>query len=480
MKMMRSVSRLTLVRSGITSSSLKCINNVRLLSSLPPHSIVNMPSLSPTMETGSIARWCIKEGDKFDAGTAICEVETDKATVTFDAQDEGYLAKILASVGEIKVGQPIMVTVESESAVAAFKDFVLDSTSISNNSKPVEAKPTPTPTPVASSPPVSAAPPTLSLSSSSSSSSRVIASPLARKLARETGIDLSLLQGTGPNGRIISIDVTSASPEKLASAKAASSKASSSADVSLPVAGKRLPASNGQVYSDFELSDLSKALAARMTLSKQLVPHYYLSVELNLSKLLEFRSSISTSDDKNVSVLDLLVKAAGLAVKQVPDVNGQWMDTFIRRYDQVDINVVMGTGSSIVTPVIRDVNAKGLFAISNEMAAFEDSLFKVDGVTIDENKVAPGTISIHNLGMYGIKSAAPIVLSPQAVALAFGAITDTVVPKVNCKANEDNWEVAPVMVATLSCDHRVVDGAVGAQWLAAFKTIVENPISMLL
>lgn len=156
------------------------------------------------------------------------------------------------------------------------------------------------------------------------------------------------------------------------------------------------------------------------------------------------------------------------------------MDTFVRRYDQVDINLVMGTGSSVITPVIRDVSNMGLNNISHEISSFEDALFDNSGKALDQSKLAMGTFSIHNLGMYGIKSAAPIVLPPQTCALAFGTIADAVVPSVGAKEGEDNWKISPVMTATLSCDHRVVDGAVGAQWLSAFKLLVENPITMLL
>jgi len=180
--------------------------------------------------------------------------------------------------------------------------------------------------------------------------------------------------------------------------------------------------------------------------------------------------------------MDFLIKASALAMKQVPDVNGSWMDTFVRRYEQVDINLVVGTGAGLITPVVRDVGSKGLRSLSAELAALEDSLFSDDeGTTIKSPVlIAPGTFSIHNLGIYGIKSAAPIVLPPQACALALGAVVETVVPRVGAKAGEENWTVAPMMVATLSCDHRVVDGAVAAQWLSAFKILVENPVAMMI
>ena len=373
--------------------------------------------------------------------------------MTFDAQDEGYLAKILVGSGDIKVGQPIMVTVDDAANVAAFSSFKLEGVAAAASAAapvaPAAAKP------VAAAPAkavVAASPP----SSSSDDGSRVVASPFARKLARDNGVDIALLKGkgSGPNGRIVAADIANA-PALLSASKAAGA-----AKTAVGKAVSTKGSSTGSVYEDFELSDLSRALADRFTKSKVHVPHYYLSVELNLAKLLELRQQLN-SDNKaddgcSVSVLDLLVKATGLAVKQVPDVNGSWNESFIRRYTQVDINLVMGAGASVVTPVIRNVNTKGLRQITSEIAGFEDNLFREDKTsgafsTIDPSALAPGTFSIHNLGMFGVKSAAPIILPPQACALAFGAVVDSVVPRAGAG---DNWEVAPVMVATLSCDHR--------------------------
>jgi len=183
-----------------------------------------------------------------------------------------------------------------------------------------------------------------------------------------------------------------------------------------------------------------------------------------------------------LSLMDFLVKATALAVRQVPDVNASWMDTFVRRYEQVDVNIVMGSGAGTITPVIRDAGKKGLKALSAEIAALDETLFEdEEGLVVrDASLIAPGTISIHNLGMFGVKAASPIILPPQACALAFGAVVDTVVPNPLAKAGEDNWKVAPIMVATLSCDHRVVDGAVAAQYLQGFKALVENPAGMIL
>ena len=180
--------------------------------------------------------------------------------------------------------------------------------------------------------------------------------------------------------------------------------------------------------------------------------------------------------------MDFLVKAAALAVKTVPDANASWMESFVRRYDQVDVNVVMGAGGGCITPVIRDCGRKGLRALSLELAALDDALFAdAEGLVVkDASLLAPGTLSVHNLGMYGVKAASPIILPPQAVALAFGSVVDTVVPRTNPRHGEDAWVVEPVMVVTISCDHRVIDGAVAAQYISAFKALVENPAGMIL
>ena len=433
--------------------------------SLPDHEIVPMPALSPTMETGSIATWNLKEGDSFEPGTAICEVETDKATVTYEAQDDGVIAKILVETGEIAVGQPIMVTVTDASDVPAFSDFVL-----ANAQAPA---PTPSGTASTSAP----AAPTSDTSaiatptpSAVSSGDRVFASPLARKLARDAGLDISLFVGSGPGGRVISADIAKG-PSKAAPATTSSAAVLSSAPPGTVAVG-----GHAGVYADFEIAEPARAFASRLVASKQQVPHFHLSVEINLEKVEALRKEL----DSDLSVMDFIIKASALSMKAVPDANGSWHDSFVRQYHQVDINIVMGTGAELTIPVIRDVGSKGLKEIANVVQDFEDGIFAEDGSTLDASKIGVGTFSIHNLGMYGVRSAAPIVLPPQGCALAIGTITDTVVPNLAAKEGEDNWKVAPVMIATLACDHRVIDGAVGAAWLASFRGLLENPMSMML
>lgn len=447
--------------------------------SYPSHILVPMPALSPTMETGSISKWLLKEGEKFSTGQAICEVETDKASVTYEATDDGFLAKILADTGELKVGAPMMITVSEESDIAAFATYTTGPAAVAATpaAAPVKA---PTPSPPTA-PAIAAAP---TPTPSSQPSGRIFASPFARKLASEASIPIaSLFPGSGPNGRVIAADVATAKVSRPATAVAtpAAPVAVTSAPVSPPVAG--LPLTGG-AFVDFAVSPMSQALAAQLTIAKQTIPHYYLSIELNLSKLMELRGQLNCAlagakSPVVISVQDIIVKAAAVAVKQVPDVNASWFEEgFVRRYEKVDVNIVMtdvNGADGVFAPVLKDVAGKGLSQIAKEVADFQSD---VANKKVSDKLV--GTISVHNLGIFGVRSCAPIVLPPQACALALGAVVDTVVPKANAKDGEDNWEVAPVLIATLSCDHRVVDGAVGAQYLSAFKALVENPTTMLM
>lgn len=464
-------------RRGTDPSRRRMFHSSTQHASLPEHQVVAMPALSPTMESGSIAKWNLKEGDAFEVGTSICEVETDKATVSFDATDDGFIAKILVREGEIKVGQPIMVTCEDAADVAAFKDFAVDAAAPAVTSA---AAPAPTPDLAPAAATAQEPAPTVPLGSVDTGD-RVFASPFARKMAREAGISIDeVAQRLGSDGgiggrRIVAADVMrAASMAAVASHTTAPATASSAAAPPTPSVDA---ARADGVYTDFVMGDAALSLAARTTHAKQVVPHYYLSVDLNLEELLKVRASFNTkSAETELSVQDFIVKAAAMAMQQVPDVNGAWMDTFVRRYHQVDINLVMGAGNFVATPVLKNVGTRGLLSIAKETAAFEEQLFDDDS-SVSAGSV--GTFSIHNLGMFGVKSAAPIVLTPQACALSLGAIIDTVVPD-DADDAENNWKVAPVMTVTLSCDHRVVDGAVGAQWLASLKSFVESPMSMLL
>jgi len=452
-----------------------------------------MPALSPTMEAGSIAKWNLKEGDKFEPGTSLCDVETDKATVSFDAQDEGYVAKILITTGEIKVGQPLLVTVEDQSAVSAFANFTIGNAASAPPSTPTPpAKEQKTQEAVLSPAPVAPAAISAAPVSSAPSGSKIFASPLAKKLIRESNDDLSRIaavlgpsRGSGPNGRIIAEDVIKAmaAPRQTQSTAAQPPAETAQVQPAQPQSQPQQALPSG-VFQDFVVSDSLRALAERFTHAKKTVPHYFLSVELDLTQLLTLRETLNAvgnskknkKDDNNdgVGVLELILKAAAGAMKVVPDANALWHDTFVRRYEQVDINLFMSAGGRTVAPVLRDVGDRGLGSLGQQIAALETDLTS-EGKEFDE---ALGTFAVHNLGVYGIRSAAPILLPPQGCALSLGAINEAIVPSGNKEG--DNWRVAPVMIATLVCDHRVVDGAVSAQWLAAFKQLVENPATILM
>jgi len=412
----------------------------------------------------------VKVGDPVSPGMAIAEIETDKASMAFEAQDDMIVAKFLVEEGqEVAVGAPIFVSVEKAGDVGAFSSFQAPAVvAAPAQAKPVAAKAVAVP---AAAPAAKAATPAATPAAAPvvarASGTRVFASPLARKLARDAGVDLSALRGTGPNGRIVAADVKNAPAASSHAAIAAATRAAGG------VANVTSGVGSTGAYADFELSELALGVAARYTHAKQVVPHYYLSIDLNLTKMLQMRKDLGGDMDTT----NFFLKAVAGAMKEVPDVNGAWMDSFVRRYEQVDINLIMGSGAGLLTPVIRDVGGKGLRELSNELSALEDSLFAdAQGSKVASTaELAPGTFSIHDLGMFGVKAAAPIVLPPQACALALGTITDTVVPHASTK-----WAVAPVMTATLSVDHRVVDGAVAAQWLSAFKTLIENPVGLML
>lgn len=427
------------------------------------------------MESGTIAAWNLGVGDSFGAGDVICSVETDKATVDFEAQDDGIVAKILADAGpaDIVCGTPILVTVEEESDVAAFADFTVEASAPEAAPEPTPAAAAPEPTPAA--PPAPAAPsPT-----PAASGERVMASPLAHKLAKELGHSLAAIAGTGPGGRIIADDVkefvpmanTAGDESAAAPAQAAPAQAAMAAPA---------PVDSGMGYTDYPLSDSARETAARLAQSKRNVPHYYLTVDLSMDALLEMRSTLNDTignDDEKIGVYELLLKASAVAMKAVPSANAAWMDSVVRVYDTVDINVAVGNGDALYTPVISDVGGRGVKAISSDLQAAVAVLDADSEGELTPNFLSMGTMTVMNLGMYGIKSCAPIIREPQSSALAFGAMENRIVPST---VEDELYKESVMMTATMSFDHRVVDGAVGAQWLAAFKSHVENPVTLLL
>lgn len=490
------------------------------------------------MESGQIARWNKKVGDEFIAGDILCEVQTDKATVDFEAQDDGIIARIIAEAGpnDVQCGEPIMITVEDVNDVGAFKDYkVKEEGSGSKGKKDGNKSSSPSDDPVDMSsksaaeeapspqPPTLAPPSPSSTTESSPSTGRIVASPLAHKLAKEMGKNIASVSGTGPGGRIIADDVREYVPsqqqQKSPSHPSPQSTTSTTAD-----GGKKPPKPSpstttqkppppivGAGYTDFPLSENAQMAAVRLVQSKRNVPHYYLMADIHLDAILKLRSSLnqavgankkSKGDDyddddnvKSITLNDMLIKAAACAMKTVPSANASWMDSYVRVYNDVNINIHMGSGDGLYTPLLRNVETSGIMSISQRIAEMR---MKLGGNANGEKgkemsaecaeDCAVGTFSVINLGMYGIKSCAPIIMEPQACMLALGSAENRIIPNDDAivadgggdASNVEIYKEAVMLTATLSCDHRVVDGAVGAQWLSAFKSHVENPSTLLL
>uniref|UniRef100_A0A7C8Z6Y9 Acetyltransferase component of pyruvate dehydrogenase complex n=1 Tax=Opuntia streptacantha TaxID=393608 RepID=A0A7C8Z6Y9_OPUST len=432
---------------------------------LPPHQEIGMPSLSPTMSEGNIARWIKKEGDKVSPGEVLCEVETDKATVEMECMEEGYIAKIIHGDGAqgIKVGEVIAILVEDEEDIAKLKDYTPSKAdgAASESKKPSEPSPLEKET---VQPPVSQPEPKISKPTQGSpAEDRVFASPLARKLAEDHNVPLSSIKGTGPDGRIVKADIEDylASQGKEA-----------------PVAERRAAQGVGLDYLDIPHTQIRKVTAARLLMSKQTIPHYYLTVDTCVDKLMELRNKLNSiqeaSGGKRISVNDLVIKAAALALKKVPQCNSSWTNDYIRQYHNVNINVAVQTENGLYVPVVRDADKKGLSKIAEEVKQLAQKA--------RENSLKPedyegGTFTVSNLGgPFGIRQFCAIINPPQAAILAVGAAEKRVVPG----AGPDEFKFASLMSVTLSCDHRVIDGAIGAEWLKAFKGYIENPESMML
>uniref|UniRef100_A0A7N0TYK3 Acetyltransferase component of pyruvate dehydrogenase complex n=1 Tax=Kalanchoe fedtschenkoi TaxID=63787 RepID=A0A7N0TYK3_KALFE len=438
---------------------------------LPPHQEIGMPSLSPTMTEGNIASWLKKEGDKISPGDVLCVIETDKTTVELECMEEGYIAKIIYGDGskEIEVGEVIAITVEDEDDVTKFKDYTPNKSDAAAAPPAVQpsapAPPEKEETKESKSPSPAKAP---APSPAPHSGDRVFASPLARKLAEENNVHISKIKGTGPEGRIVKADVE----EYLASggkeAVAATPKTKDAA--AAPIAGLN--------YTDIPVTQIRKVTASRLLLSKQTIPHYYLTVDTCVDKLMDFRGKLNSlqeaSGGKRLSVNDLVIKAAALALKKVPQCNSSWTNDYIRQYHNVNINVAVQTENGLYVPVIKDADKKGLSTISEEVKVLAQ---KAKGNTLKPEDYEGGTFTVSNLGgPFGIKQFCAIINPPQAGILAIGSAERRVVPG----SGAEEFKFASFMSATLSCDHRVIDGAIGAEWLKAFKGYIENPESMLL
>jgi pyruvate dehydrogenase E2 component (dihydrolipoamide acetyltransferase) len=428
-----------------------------------------MPALSPTMEEGKLAKWLVKEGDTVKSGTILAEIETDKATMEFEAVDEGRIGKILVAEGTegVKVNAPIAVLLdegESADAVpaaggapkadipAAMKDIAAA----------VKAETAPAAAPVAK-----------------SDGKRVFASPLAKRIAAAKGIDIAALSGTGPRGRIVKSDVENAKPgaaKPAAAAAPAAGGAGIPGVAPLPDARLLYPAGS---YEEIPHDSMRKAIAKRLTSAKTLIPHYYLTVDCNLNALMAVREKMNAAAPKGkdkvpaykLSVNDFIMKASAMALMKHPDVNASWTDTAILKHKDADVGVAVALDFGLITPIIFKAQTKGLVQISDEVKTLA-KLAKEK--KLKPNQYEGGGFSVSNLGMYGIKNFTSIINPPQSCIIAVGAGEERPVV-VNGKI-----EIATVMTVTMSADHRVVDGGTGAKFLATLKQFLEEPASMLL
>ncbi|NXG36818.1 ODP2 dehydrogenase, partial [Dromaius novaehollandiae] len=437
-------------------------------SSYPPHMQVTLPALSPTMTMGTVQRWEKKVGEKLNEGDLLAEIETDKATIGFEVQEEGYLAKILVPEGtrDVPLGTALCIIVEKESDIPAFADY-RETGVVDMKPQAAAAAPPPPPvmaTPAAAPPPQPAAPPTPALATAvpPSQKGRILVSPLAKKLAAEKGIDLAQVKGTGPDGRITKKDVESFVPPKVAPAPAVEAVPAVAA---APVG----------TFTDIPISNIRRVIAQRLMQSKQTIPHYYLSIDINMGEVLVLRKELNqeVSDNIKLSVNDFIIKASALACLKVPEANSSWMDTVIRQNHVVDVSVAVSTPAGLITPIVFNAHIKGLASISKDVVSLAT---KAREGKLQPHEFQGGTFTVSNLGMYGVKNFSAIINPPQACILAVGSSEKRLVPA----DNEKGFDVASVMSVTLSCDHRVVDGAVGAQWLVEFKNFLEKPVTMLL
>ena len=410
---------------------------------------IKMPALSPTMTSGTLAKWLVAEGDKVASGDVIAEIETDKATMEVEAVDDGILAKLVVAAGSenVDVGTVIAVLAEEGEDLA-------DVSPVPVSPAPVNNPPVATPLAVTSIPAV--VEPTITVATPKL---RVFASPLARRIAADRGVAIERLTGSGPHGRILRRDVE----------QAATSQRPLAAGQSAPVA-----VSDGRGDSELMAnSQMRKVIAARLTESKQQAPHFYLTVDCMIDRLLDARRALNAKapDGVKISVNDMIIRAAALALIAVPDANASWEGDHTRRFRHADISMAVAVDGGLVTPVIWAAEQRGLAALAQTTAAL--AARARDGALQPEDYTG-GSFTISNLGMFGIKEFAAVINPPQGGILAVGAGEQRPV------VIDGKLDIATVMTVTLSADHRAVDGAVGAKWLQAFKGFVEDPVTMLL
>lgn len=430
-----------------------------------------MPALSPTMEKGNLARWLKKEGDKVKSGDVLAEIETDKATMEVEAIDEGVLAKIVVAEGtqDVAVNQLIAIIASEGEDVKAVAN---------SGGAPAKAEAAPAAAaPTASAPTPAAAP--AAPAAKANGAGRIASSPLARRLVKEAGLDLSAISGTGPHGRIVERDVKAAqagggakAPAPQGSKPSAPALAKGMSDETI----KKLyePGSFEEIPHD----SMRKVIASRLVEAKQTIPHFYLTVDCNLDALLAAREAINAAAPKNkdkqpaykISVNDFVIKAMALALQRVPDANVTYTENTMLKHRHSDVAVAVSIPGGLITPVVRKAETKGLAAISTEM---KDLATRARARKLQPQEYQGGSSAVSNLGMFGIKNFSAVINPPHASILAVGAGEQRVI------VEKGQMKIANMMSVTLSTDHRAVDGALGAELISAFKELIENPVSML-
>jgi pyruvate dehydrogenase E2 component (dihydrolipoamide acetyltransferase) len=446
-----------------------------------------MPALSPTMEEGKLAKWHVKEGDAVKAGDILAEIETDKATMEFESIDEGRIGKILIPEGTegVKVNQPIAVLLgDGESAASA--DIPAAMAAIREAIAPAKTEtksaPAPAAVPVPKAPEKPAAVSAAAPVPPNGHGGRIFASPLARRIAQLSGIDIAAVSGSGPRGRVVKSDVEAAAKGGVKAAPAAQAARPAAAHVDsglTPLPDARLFYKPGD-YEEVPHDSMRRTIAKRLTSAKSLIPHYYLTVDCDIGALMEIRARLNDAAPKGadkktpaykLSINDFVLKATAMALMKHPDVNASWTDTALLKHKHADIGVAVDLNPGLITPIVFRAEEKGLAAISNEVKSLAERA--------KEKKLKPsdyegGGFSISNLGMFGMKQFTAVINPPQSAIIAVGSGEERAVVK------DGKVVPATIMTVTMGCDHRVIDGAIGARFLQTFKAFVEEPASMLL
>lgn len=425
---------------------------------------LKMPALSPTMEEGTLAKWLVKEGDTVSSGDLLAEIETDKATMEFEAVDEGTIAKLVVPEGTdgVKVGEVIaLIAAEGEDVAAAASSAKAPAAKAApaTPEAPPPEEAAPQQQPAAAPAPKEEAP---APQPRAEAGDRVKASPLARRLAEQKGIDLSTLTGSGPGGRIVKADIDGAAgaPKPTPAAAPAPAAAATPVDSEIP-------------HEAVKLSNMRKTIARRLTESKQQIPHIYLTVDIRLDALLKLRTKLNASLEARgvkLSVNDMLIKALAAALIEVPECNVSFAGDQLLKFSRADISVAVSIPNGLITPIIQGADTKALSAIATEM---KDLAARAKEGKLQPHEYQGGTASLSNMGMYGIKQFDAVINPPQAMIMAIGA------GEKRPYVVNDELQVATVMGATGSFDHRAIDGADGARLMQAFKRLIENPLGML-